>query len=381
MSEKLDKAFTDVEKKIGKGKVQDIATSEDVPRLVSYSMGMNYVMGGGIPKGRIIELYGPESGGKSLLATMMGADYQREGHFIVYIDMEGTFVAQFAERLGLSVDKDKFRLLQPETGEEAFTALETLADSGEVGLVIVDSVAAMIPQSELEADYGEASMGSMARMMSQGLRKLNSTLRKTNTTVIFINQVREKIGVMYGNPETTGGGKALQFYASSRNRIGRRETIKNANETIGVQMSVTNKKSKVGPPMRDFVTNIFFDSGVDVDTELSDFAGKFEIIQKSGSWYDLPNGERVQGKANVAKYLGENPEVRKKIFEQVYERLFGRPPEITWSSIKAAPEAAPQTGEEELSQKTKERKSKKTKKSSSEDSADLGDVPVDTEER
>lgn len=191
---KLDKAFANIEKELGKGVVQDASKVEDVDRVVSRSMGMNYVFNGGIPRGRIIELFGPESSGKSLLATTMAADFQREGHFVVYIDMEGTFVSHFAERLGLSVNSDVFRLLNPDNGEDAFTSIEAIAETGEVGMIIVDSVAAMVPKSELEGDYGEASMGSMARMMSQGMRKLNGILRKTNTSVIFVNQTRQSIG-------------------------------------------------------------------------------------------------------------------------------------------------------------------------------------------
>ena len=362
MGSKLDKAFADIDKELGKGIVQDASTAEDVKRLVSRSMGMNYIFNGGTPRGRIIELYGPESGGKSLLATTVAVDFQRAGEFVVYIDLEGTFISEFSERLGLSVDPKQFRLLQPETGEDAFESIEMLAKTGEVGYIIVDSVAAMIPKSELEGDYGESSVGTMARLMSQGMRKLNSIVRKSNTTVLFINQIRQKIGVTYGSPETTTGGNSLKFYASSRNRISRKDTLKDGKDVVGIQMGVTNKKSKIGPPLREFTTNVYFENGIDMDTELADFGAKLEVLTKSGSWYDMPDGERIQGKTNVSKYLSENPETRKRVFKEIYQRLFGFEPDWAPTGAEATPTNKVDTEESSESETPKKRKSSKKAK-------------------
>jgi recombination protein RecA len=323
---KIQGAFSTIDKEIGKGVVVRDKDRETIQRVVLSSIGLNYVFHGGFPIGRIVEFFGPESSGKSLLATVIGADFQKAGKYVAYVDLEGTFERTFAERLGLTTDENLFGLIQPETGEDAFTIIEKLADTGEVGLVIVDSVAAMTPRSELEADYGDAQMGSMARMVSQGLRKLNSKLRTSGMSVIFVNQVRMKIGVMYGNPETTAGGRALPFYASSRNRITRKEELKNAQETTGIKIKISNKKSKIGPPMREIETNVFFDSGMDSNAELVQLAAKYSLIEKGGAWFTMPDGERVQGKEAAGKYLAERPETREKVFSDLYQILFGGTP-------------------------------------------------------
>lgn len=332
---KINKVFATVDKEIGKGVVVRDKDRETVHRIKLSSMGLNYIFNGGFPLGRIVEFYGPESSGKSLLATVIGGDFQREDKYVAYVDMEGTFERIFAEKLGLTTDENLFSLIQPETGEDAFTIIEHLASTGEVGLIVVDSVAAMTPRSELEANYGDAQMGSMARMMSQGLRKLNSKLRETGTSVIFVNQTRMKLGVMFGSPETTPGGRALQFWASSRNRVSRREEVKEGDNISGVRMKIVNKKSKVGPPLREIETNIDFESGMDSNAELIELGTKNSLIERGGSWLTLPNGERLQGKNAATKYLGENPEVRDKLFEDIYRILF---PTSTTENVVEAPE-------------------------------------------
>lgn len=373
MASKLESAFAKIDKEIGKGIVIDSTKTVDVSRIILSSIGLNYLFNGGFPEGRIVEFFGPESSGKSLISTAIGADYQRAGKFVVYVDMEGTFMPSFAVKLGLSVDPDKFRLIQPETGEDAFRILEALAETGEVGLIIVDSVAAMTPTAELEGDYGEANMGLMARMMSQGMRKLNGKLKASSTSVIFINQIRMKIGVMYGSPETTSGGRALAFYASSRNRVARRDAIVNGAETVGVQMQITNKKSKIGPPSREMLTAVYFDTGLDTNSDLSQMAGKLGIINKAGSWYDLPNGERVQGKDAVSAYLSENPAVRDQVFADVYENLFGQRPDLGSNTIVTKETVGQEEEEQQPKKKRKSRKSTK-KEDEIEISADA-DIP------
>lgn len=319
---KIGSVFSRIDKEIGKGVVVRDKDKELIQRVKLDSMGLNYIFNGGFPRGRIIEFYGPESSGKSLLATVIGADFQRDGHYVAYVDLEGTFERTFANRLGLKTEEDLFGLIQPETGEDAFTIVEQLAATGEVGLIIIDSVAAMIPRSELEADYGDAQMGSMARMMSQGLRKLNGVLRKTQTSCIFVNQTRMKIGVMYGNPETTAGGRALPFYASSRNRITRKEDIKGDKEIAGIKIKIANKKSKLGPPFRTIETDVLFDEGLDSTRELVQIALQYDLLEKAGAWVTLPDGERVQGQAAAAAYLTQKPEMYDELYKLVYDKLF-----------------------------------------------------------
>lgn len=318
---KLSQVLTKIQKEIGKDVLINLEEKPQVDRVNFSSPKMNYVFGGGCPRGRIIEYYGPESSGKSLIATITGADYQKEGLFVAYVDLEGTFDKKFAETLGLSTSPDQFVLFQPEVGEDALKIIEELSSTGEVGLIIVDSVAAMTPRAELEGDYGDSHMGLQARMLSQGMRKLNGIVRKTNTTLIFVNQIRMKIGVMYGNPEVTTGGKALQFYASVRNRVTRVEDLMKGKDVVGQKIRIANTKSKIGVPKRKIEIDMYFNRGVDTVSEFADFAISYGFIEKAGSWYVLPNGERVQGKERVYSALREDEELFNPLKVAVIERM------------------------------------------------------------
>jgi len=282
----------------------DVTQIQDIPRWkVSYP-SLAYVLGGGLPKGRILEIYGKESGGKSLISTLLASDVQKQGGVVVYIDMECSFSVKFAEQLGLDCENN-FILLQPDTGEDVFNAIRALTESGEVALFIVDSVSAMVPKGELEGDVGDAFMGLQARMMGQGMRMITGALNKYGATAIYVNQTREKIGVMYGNPTTTSGGKALGFYASIRLEVSRKENIGSADKVTGIVSKIKAVKNKTAPPFRVQELSIDFLKGVDMVAEYVNFGIHYGLVSRAGAWYTFED-IKAQGKEGLSEELKNN---------------------------------------------------------------------------
>ena len=309
----LETCIAQIEKNYGKGAIMRLG--DDIPvnveALSTGSLSLDLALGiGGVPKGRIIEIYGPEASGKTTLALHVVAAAQKAGGEAAYIDVEHALEPAYARALGVNVED--MLVSQPDTGEQALDITEALVRSGAVDVVVVDSVAALLPRSELEGEMGESSVGVVARLMSQALRKLAGAISKTNTVVIFINQLREKIGVMYGNPETTTGGNALKFYASVRIDIRRTEAIKNGSEVIGNRTRAKIVKNKVAPPFKEAEFDIIYGEGISKVSEIIDLGVKLELIDKAGAWFTV-NGERIQGKDKVKEYLESNPEVADKI--------------------------------------------------------------------
>ena len=312
----LDDAISQIEKKFGKGSVMRLGdrTAVDVDVIPSGSLTLDKALGiGGYPKGRIIEIYGPESSGKTTLTLHAIAQAQKQGGKAAFIDAEHAIDPVYAKNLG--VDIDELILSQPDSGEQALEIAEMLVRSGVIDLIVIDSVAALVPQVELEGEMGDAAVGLQARLMSKALRKLSGVMNKTNCTVIFINQLREKIGVMYGNPETTTGGRALKFYSSVRVEIRRSEQIKQNGEIIGNKANIKVVKNKVAPPFKTTQVDIIYGKGISRDGEILDLAVEGDIVEKSGAWYAY-NGEKIgQGRENAKNFLIEHP----AIFEEVDE--------------------------------------------------------------
>ncbi|MBO6005849.1 MAG: recombinase RecA, partial [Paludibacteraceae bacterium] len=284
------------------------------------SIGLDYALGvGGYPRGRIIEIYGPESSGKTTLAIHAIAEVQKEGGIAAIIDAEHAFDRFYAA--GLGVDTDNLLISQPDSGEEALEVADQLIRSSAVDLVVVDSVAALTPKAELEGDMGENKVGLQARLMSQALRKLTATISKTNTTCIFINQLREKIGVMFGNPETTTGGNALKFYSSVRLDIRRASQIKDGDKVIGNQTKVKVVKNKVAPPFRKAEFDIMFGEGISLTGEIIDLGVEYGVIKKSGSWFSYGDTKLAQGREGVKQLLNDNEELKEELKEKVFEAM------------------------------------------------------------
>lgn len=307
----LDAALSQIEKAYGKGSVMRLGAkgkAVDIEAVSTGSLGLDLALGiGGLPKGRIIEIYGPESSGKTTLTLHAVAEAQKTGGTCAFIDAEHALDPSYAAKLGVNVED--LLISQPDTGEQALEIADTLVRSGAVDLLVVDSVAALVPRAELEGDMGDSHMGLQARLMSQALRKLTASISRTRCMVIFINQIRQKIGVMFGNPETTTGGNALKFYASVRIDIRRIGQIKDKDEVIGNQTRIKIVKNKVAPPFRQVEFDIMYGEGISKTGELIDLGVKGELVDKAGAWYSY-NGERIgQGKENAKKYLKENPEV------------------------------------------------------------------------
>ncbi len=314
----LESAIAQIEKQYGKGSVMklgDTTSRMGVEVVPTGSLSLDIALGvGGIPKGRIIEVYGPESSGKTTVALHMVAEVQKRGGIAGFIDAEHALDPTYARNIG--VDIDELYISQPDCGEQALEITETMVRSGAVDIVIVDSVAALVPKAEIDGDMGDSHVGLQARLMSQALRKLTSVINKSNCIVIFINQLREKIGVMFGNPETTTGGRALKFYASVRLDVRRVETLKQGGEMIGNHVRVKVVKNKVAPPFQEAEFDIMFGKGISREGDVLDLATKNDIIAKSGAWYSY-KGEKIgQGRENAKTYLADNPTV----FEEV-ERL------------------------------------------------------------
>jgi recombination protein RecA len=311
-----------IEKDFGKGSVMMMGEKGVVPMEVisTGSLGLDIALGiGGLPKGRIIEIYGPESSGKTTIAIHTIAEAQKKGGICAIIDAEHAFDSSYAQRLG--VDVDSLLISQPDHGEQALEIADRLILSGAVDVVVIDSVAALVPKGELEGEMGESKMGLQARLMSQALRKLTATIAKTNCCCIFINQLREKIGVMFGNPETTTGGNALKFYASVRLDIRRMTQIKDGDEAVGNRVKVKVVKNKVAPPFRQAEFDIIFGQGISKMGEIIDMGVEYGIVQKSGSWFSYESNKLGQGRDAVKTLLGDNPEVAIEIEGKIRAKL------------------------------------------------------------
>lgn len=314
----LDVALKKIEKNFGKGSIMRMGDAADmkIATISSGSLAIDKALGvGGYPRGRIVEIYGPESSGKTTVALHAVAEVQRQGGTAAYIDAENALDPQYAEALG--VDVDNLLLSQPDTGEEGLAIADALIASGAVDLVVIDSVAALVPQAEIDGDMGDAHVGLQARLMSQALRKLSGEINKTKTIAIFINQIREKIGVMFGNPETTTGGRALKFYSTIRMEIRRAEQIKNGTDVIGNKARVKIVKNKVAPPFKRCEVDIMYGEGISKTGELLDMAVERDLVNKSGAWYSYGNERIGQGRENAKKWLADHPESMNKLMNKV----------------------------------------------------------------
>ncbi len=318
----LNLALTQIERQFGKGSIMRLGdrAKVTVDVIPTGSISLDYALGiGGIPRGRIIEIYGPESSGKTTLALHIIAEAQKMGGLAAFVDAEHALDPTYAKRLG--VDTVNLLVSQPDTGEQALEIVETLVRSGAIDVIVIDSVAALVPRAELEGEMGDSHVGLQARLMSQALRKLTATVSKSNTSVIFINQLREKIGVMFGNPETTTGGRALKFYTSIRLDIRRIASIKDSEHTIGNRTRVKVVKNKLAPPFRECEFDIMYNEGISKEGDLLDLAVKLGIVQKSGTWYSFGEERLGQGRENVKNFLKENTEFRDKIEKLVRQKL------------------------------------------------------------
>ena len=316
----LEMAMSQIEKQFGKGSVMKLGEFKamEIEAIPTGALSLDIALGiGGVPRGRIIEVFGPESSGKTTLALHIVAEAQKMGGEAAFIDAEHALDPVYAKKLG--VDIDNLIVSQPDTGEQALEITESLVRSGALDVIVVDSVAALVPKAEIDGDMGDSHMGLQARLMSQALRKLAGAINKSKTVLIFINQLREKIGVMFGNPETTTGGRALKFYASVRMDIRRIENIKQDGEVKGNRVRVKVIKNKVAPPFREAEFDIVYGQGISKEGNILDMAVNLDIVEKAGSWFSY-NGDRIgQGRENVKKYLKENPEMLEDIEEKVRE--------------------------------------------------------------
>lgn len=318
----LNDAIKQIEKQFGKGSVMKLGdrAAVDVAVIPTGSLTLDMALGiGGYPKGRIIEIYGPESSGKTTLTLHAIAEVQKQGGTAAFIDAEHAIDPVYAKNLGVNIDE--LILSQPDSGEQGLEIAETLVRSGAIDLVVVDSVAALVPQVELDGEMADQQMGLQARLMSKALRKLSGVMNKTDCTIIFINQLREKIGVMFGNPETTTGGRALKFYSSVRVEIRRSEVIKNGTEIVGNKVNIKVVKNKVAPPFKSTQVDIIYGKGISRDGEVLDLAVDKDIVDKSGAWYAY-KGEKIgQGRENAKRYLVEHPDIMNKITEAIKASL------------------------------------------------------------
>jgi len=319
----LDMALKQIEKQFGKGSIMRLGEQAEtrVSTISSGSLALDIAMGvGGYPRGRIIEVYGPESGGKTTVALHAIAEAQRAGGQAAFIDAEHALDPVYAENLGVNIDE--LLLSQPDTGEQALEIAEALVRSGAIDIIVIDSVAALVPKAEIEGEMGDSHVGLQARLMSQALRKLSGAINKSKTIAIFINQIREKVGVMFGNPETTPGGRALKFYSSIRLEIRRAETLKQGNDMVGSRTKIKVVKNKVAPPFKQAEVDIMYGKGISKEGEILDIGSELDIVQKSGAWYSF-NDERLgQGRENAKLFLQENEAIRNEI-EKAIRSHFG----------------------------------------------------------
>ena len=327
----LEGVLADIEKQFGKGAIMKLGEQKDmeIDVVPSGSIALDIALGvGGYPKGRIIEIYGPESSGKTTFALHAIAEVQKEGGRAAFIDAEHSLDPVYASNLGVNIDE--LIVSQPDTGEQALEIAEALVRSGALDIIVVDSVAALVPKAEIDGDMGDAHVGLQARLMSQALRKLAGVINKSKCVIVFINQLREKVGVMFGNPETTPGGRALKFYASVRLDIRRVESLKQDGEVIGNRTRVKVVKNKVAPPFREAEFDIIYGKGISKEGNILDAAVNLDIVEKSGSWFSY-NGERIgQGRENVKEYLAKNPKIAEEIegkiranYEKAFEKSLG----------------------------------------------------------
>lgn len=323
----LDSALAQIEKQFGKGsimKLGDTKSHMNIETIPTGSISLDIALGlGGIPKGRIIEIYGPESSGKTTVALHMIAEVQKKNGIAGFIDAEHALDPVYAKNIG--VDIDNLYISQPDNGEQALEIAETMVRSGAVDIVVIDSVAALVPKAEIDGDMGDSHMGLQARLMSQALRKLTAVISKSNCIVIFINQLREKIGIMFGNPETTTGGRALKFYASIRMDVRRIESLKMAGEITGNRTRIKVVKNKIAPPFKEAEFDIMFGKGISREGDILDLAADADIINKSGAWYAYNDVKIGQGRENAKQYLIENPEIMKEVEDKVREKYTLKP--------------------------------------------------------
>ncbi|ASN05667.1 recombinase RecA [Virgibacillus necropolis] len=335
----LDMALRNIEKQFGKGSIMKLGETAEqrIATIPSGSLALDVALGiGGYPRGRVVEIYGPESSGKTTVALHAIAEAQNKGGQAAFIDAEHALDPTYARALGVNIDE--LLLSQPDTGEQALEIAEALVRSGAIDIVVVDSVAALVPKAEIEGEMGDSHMGLQARLMSQALRKLSGAINKSKTTAIFINQVREKIGVMFGNPETTPGGRALKFYASVRLEVRRAETLKQGNDILGNKAKIKVVKNKVAPPFKVAEVDIMYGFGISREGELIDVGSELDIVEKSGSWYSY-NGERLgQGRENAKQFLKENENVLLEIKEKIRSHY----------NLDAKPEESIEAGQETL---------------------------------
>ena len=317
-SKQLNETLSQIEKQFGKGTVMRMGDREvvDIPSISTGSLGLDIALGiGGVPQGRVIEIFGPESSGKTTLTLQVIAECQKAGGTAAFIDAEHALDPLYAKKLGVNVDE--LLLSQPDTGEQALEVADMLVKSNSVDLLVVDSVAALTPRAEIEGEMGDHHVGLQARLMSQALRKITGNIQRSNATVIFINQIRMKIGVMFGNPETTTGGNALKFYSSVRLDIRRIGAVKEGEEVIGNETRVKVVKNKVSPPFRSAEFQILYGKGINVEGEIIDFGQKLGLIEKAGSWYSYNEEKIGQGKTNASNFLRENKKIRNSLVKQI----------------------------------------------------------------
>lgn len=332
----LETALSQIEKQFGKGAVMRLGKNEamQVDAIPTGSLSLDIALGiGGLPRGRIIEIYGPESSGKTTLSLHCIAEGQKNGGCAAFIDVEHALDSVYAAALG--VDVDSLLVSQPDTGEQALEITESLVRSGAIDVIVVDSVAALVPRAEIEGEMGDSHVGLQARLMSQALRKLAGAISKSNCVAIFINQLREKVGIVYGNPEVTPGGRALKFYSSVRIDIRKIETLKSNGEVIGSRTRAKVVKNKMAPPFREAEFDVMYGKGISREGELLDLAVKFEIVQKSGSWFSYKDEKLAQGRDKVKEYFKSNPDIMKEIEGKVfdaYEAMYSRSSEKSDSS-------------------------------------------------
>ena len=342
----LDAALSQIEKQYGKGSVMKLGDTShmQVETVPTGSLSLDIALGaGGVPKGRVVEIYGPESSGKTTVALHMVAEVQKRGGIAGFIDAEHALDPVYAKHIG--VDIDNLYISQPDNGEQALEITETMVRSGAVDIVIVDSVAALVPKAEIDGDMGDSHVGLHARLMSQALRKLTAIISKTNCGVIFINQLREKVGVMFGNPETTTGGRALKFYASVRLDVRRIEALKQGGEVIGNRTRVKVVKNKIAPPFREAEFDIMFGQGISTVGDILDLAANCGVVMKSGAWYAYNDAKIGQGRENAKQFLRDNPEACREIEMKVREH-YGLPGTGVQTTEEAAPAGAAVPAEE-----------------------------------
>ena len=345
----LDAAILQIEKQYGKGavmKLGDPSVQMNIETIPTGSLSLDIALGlGGIPKGRIIEIYGPESSGKTTVTLHMIAEVQKRGGIAGFIDAEHALDPVYAKNIG--VDIDNLYISQPDSGEQALEIAETMVRSGAIDIVVIDSVAALVPKAEIDGDMGDSHVGLHARLMSQALRKLTAVISKSNCAVVFINQLREKVGVMFGNPETTTGGRALKFYASVRMDVRRIESLKQSGEVIGNRTRIRIVKNKIAPPFKEAEFDIMFGKGISYVGDVLDLAAKVDIVNKSGAWYNYDGNKIGQGRENAKNYLLAHPEVLAEIDRKVREH-YGLDPDGAFTAPEApAAEAAVEDAENE----------------------------------